>query len=68
MIEMSPVSSPGQESKEVTEKGAQEIVPKVGVEILIGKDWAWGWGVAVGVRRDRSCIGDGMGKQFRFTS
>lgn len=37
MIEMSPVSSPDQESKEVAEKGAQEIVPKVGVEILIGK-------------------------------
>lgn len=32
MTEMSPVSKPGQDSKEVTGKGAQELVPKVGVE------------------------------------
>lgn len=32
MIEMSLVSNPSQDSKEVTGKGAQELVPKIGVE------------------------------------
>jgi hypothetical protein len=56
MIEMSPVSSPDQESKEVAEKGAQEIVPKVGVEILIGKDCGCE-GVGVGLEETGVVLG-----------
>lgn len=46
---MSPVSSPDQESKEVTE-GSTGNNAKVGVEILIGKDCGGGgWEVGVGL-------------------